>query len=110
MKYILIIFTALFIQSCSSNILDSMRGNLQNNQANQRVDEFDYSAPTSQLNKTRDLLDGASINFPTLTATGYAVVSSQPGQSIEQKRLMAIRSARMSAMSCLLYTSPSPRD
>ena len=98
MKYILIIFTALFIQSCSSNFLDNMKGNLANKQVNQTKDEFDYSAPTSQLNKTRDLLDGASINFPTLTATGYAVVSSQPGQSIEQKRLMAIRSARMSAM------------
>ena len=44
------------------------------------------------------LLDGASITFPTLTATGYAVVSTQPGQSIEQRRLMAIRAARMSAM------------
>ena len=98
MKYILIIFAVLFVQSCSSNFLDNMKGNLANNQANQKTNEFDYSAPTSQLNKTRDLLDGASINFPTLTATGYAVVSSQPGQSIEQKRLMAIRSARMSAM------------
>ena len=52
----------------------------------------------TQLNKTRELLDGASITFPTLTATGYAVVSIQPGQSTEQKRLMAIRAARMSAM------------
>ena len=98
MKYILIIFTALFIQSCSSNFLDNMGGSFTNKQANVAKDEFDYSGPTSQLNKTRELLDGASINFPTLTATGYAVVSSQPGQSIEQKRLMAIRSARMSAM------------
>ena len=47
----------------------------------------DYSKPTNQLNKTRELLDGASINFPTLTATGYAVVSTQPGQNVEQKRL-----------------------
>ena len=29
---------------------------------------------------------------------GYAVVSSQPGRTQAQKRLMAIRSARMSAM------------
>ena len=58
----------------------------------------DYTAPTNQLNKTRELLDGASITFPTLTATGYAVVSTQPGQNIEQRRLMAIRAARMSAM------------
>ena len=80
MKYILIIFTVLFIQSCSSNFLDNMKGSLANEKVNQTTDDFDYSAPTSQLNKTRDLLDGASINFPTLAAT------------------------------CLLYTSPSPRD
>ena len=58
----------------------------------------DYTAPTNQLNKTKELLDGASITFPTLTATGYAVVSTQPGQNVEQRRLMAIRAARMSAM------------
>ena len=34
----------------------------------------------------------------TLTAIGYAVVSNQPGQSNAQKRLMAIRAARMAAM------------
>ena len=33
-----------------------------------------------------------------ITATGYAVVSTQPGQNVEQKRLMAIRAARMAAM------------
>ena len=59
---------------------------------NENID--DYSAPTNQLNKTRELLDGASINFPTLTATGYAVVSTQPGQNVEQKRLMAIRAKK----------------
>ena len=63
MKYILIIFTALFIQSCSSNFLDNMKGNLANKQVNQTTDEFDYSAPTSQLNKTRDLLTGPLLIF-----------------------------------------------
>jgi hypothetical protein len=63
-----------------------------------KSDIDDYSVPTNQLNKTRELLDGASINFPTLTATGYAVVSTQPGQNVEQRRLMAIRAARMGAL------------
>ncbi len=98
MKHIFIIFTALFMQSCSSNFLDNMNSSFANEKGLKVSDDFDYSTPTTQLNKTRELLDGASINFPTLTATGYAVVSSQPGQSVEQKRLMAIRAARMSAM------------
>ena len=44
------------------------------------------------------VLDASTANIPTLTAVGYAVTSSQPGRSEAQKRLMAIRSARMAAM------------
>jgi len=95
MKYIYLFVIAILMQSCSSGLLN----NLGSPNTNQKLaNNQDYSTPTDQLNKTRELLDGASINFPTLSATGYAVVSSQPGQSIEQKRLMAIRAARMSAM------------
>ena len=35
---------------------------------------------------------------PTITGMGYASVSSQPAKSINQKRLMAIRAARLEAM------------
>ena len=55
-------------------------------------------SPTSSLNSVREIFDANSENIPTLTAVGYAVVSSQPGQSDAQRRLMAIRSARMAAM------------
>lgn len=34
----------------------------------------------------------------TITAIGYAVISTQPGKTDAQRRLMAIRAARMSAM------------
>jgi len=46
----------------------------------------------------KDVLDADTNEIPTLTAIGYAVTSSQPGRSQAQKRLMAIRSARMAAM------------
>ena len=46
----------------------------------------------------KDVLDADANDIPTLTAIGYAVTSSQPGRSQAQKRLMAIRSARMAAM------------
>ena len=93
MKKILPILFIFLAQSCATNLMDNLS---QSRLANTNMDE--YTAPTNQLNKTRELLDGASITFPTLTATGYAVVSTQPGQNVEQRRLMAIRSARMSAM------------
>ena len=93
MRKIVLAILILFTQSCANNFLEGLsKPKLSKNMGE------DYTAPTNQLNKTRELLDGASITFPTLTATGYAVVSTQPGQNIEQRRLMAIRAARMAAM------------
>ena len=94
MKKTFLAILILIIQSCSPNMLE----NLGVGKTSFNKSDEEYTAPTNQLNKTKELLDGASITFPTLTATGYAVVSTQPGQSIEQRRLMAIRAARMSAM------------
>jgi hypothetical protein len=54
--------------------------------------------PASSLNSVREIFNANSEDIPTLTAVGYAVVSSQPGQSDAQRRLMAIQSARMAAM------------
>ena len=45
-----------------------------------------------------EVLDASVEQIPTISAVGYAVVSSQPGRSENQRRLMAIRSARMAAM------------
>ena len=54
--------------------------------------------PLPQLAAVQEVFDASAEQVPTLTAVGYAVVSSQPGRSDSQKRLMAIRSARMAAM------------
>jgi len=80
MKNIALAILILFLQSCATNFMDAL--NQPKLSKNNLGD--DYSAPTNQLNKTRELLDGGLITFPTLTATGYAVVSTQPGQNIEQ--------------------------
>ena len=70
----------LIIQSCSPNMLENLGvGKTSFNQSGE-----EYTAPTNQLNKTKELLDGASITFPTLTATGYAVVSTQPDRVLNK--------------------------
>ena len=46
----------------------------------------------------KEVFDSSVEKIPTLSAVGYAVVSSQPGRTDAQKRLMAIRSAWMAAM------------
>ncbi len=56
------------------------------------------SAQAQSLSSIKEVFDATAEEVPTLTAVGYAVVSSQPGKSDSQKRLMAIRSARMAAM------------
>ena len=96
MKKIILVMSIFLLQSCAENFMDAFKTSKKPSLKDSQYSEF--NAPTNQLNKTRELLDGASITFPTLTATGYAVVSTQPGQNIEQKRLMAIRAARMAAM------------
>jgi hypothetical protein len=53
---------------------------------------------TESLKAVSEVLDAKAEAIPTLNAVGYAVVSSQPGRSDAQKRLMAIRAARMAAM------------
>tara|TARA_A100001011_G_scaffold125477_1_gene132371 strand:+ start:659 stop:1207 length:549 start_codon:yes stop_codon:yes gene_type:complete len=57
-----------------------------------------HNATMSEVAKINDTLDASVMEIPTINAVGYAVVSSQPGRSENQKRLMAIRSARMAAM------------
>ena len=56
------------------------------------------ASQTQSVVTLKDVLDADAGDIPTLTAIGYAVTSSQPGRSEAQKRLMAIRSARMAAM------------
>ena len=52
---------------------------------------------TNGIVALKEVFDSSVEKIPTLTAVGYAVVSSQPGRTQAQKRLMAIRSSRMSA-------------
>ena len=56
------------------------------------------NATMSDVAAINETLDASVMEIPTINAVGYAVVSSQPGRSDNQKRLMAIRSARMAAM------------
>jgi hypothetical protein len=56
------------------------------------------SSQSEALQAVSEVLGAQAAKIPTLNAVGYAVVSTQPGRSESQKRLMAIRAARMAAM------------
>ena len=85
------IFAATFAVSACQTL-----GGMVDNAANS-ASKSDTSA-SAQLAAVQEVFDANADQVPTLTAVGYAVVSSQPGRSDSQKRLMAIRSARMAAM------------
>ena len=65
---------------------------------NDNKGQIKVNEKTNGVVALKEVFDSSVEKIPTLTAVGYAVVSSQPGRSEAQKRLMAIRSARMSAM------------
>lgn len=73
---------------------------MTNASMNQPMNQMEMveASQTQSVVTLKDVLDADKDAIPTLTAVGYAVTSSQPGRSEAQKRLMAIRSARMAAM------------
>ena len=85
----IVIFKFFSLSACMQNFDTSSL--MKNNQIN--VDKN-----TNGVVALKEVFDSSVEKIPTLTAVGYAVVSSQPGRTQAQKRLMAIKSARMSAM------------
>ena len=87
---------ALIISSCQSSFLTSMDDKGTASPLN--VLSNNKGEDAAHLAAINEVLDASVDSVPTISAMGYAVVSSQPGRSANQKRLMAIRSARMAAM------------
>ena len=90
---------ALIISGCQSSFLTNTdeKGTMStlNVFSNKGDNKGEDAAHLAAIN---EVLDASVDAVPTISAMGYAVVSSQPGRSANQKRLMAIRSARMAAM------------
>ena len=95
--YSFIIISVLF-NGCSNKY----RGvgfpySMKNNQA--KINEITIPEEGQDVIKaTEEILSASVEKIPTISAVGYTVVSTQPGKNIAQKRLMAIRAARMGAM------------
>ncbi len=88
---------ALIISGCQSSFLNNMddKGTASTLNVLSNNNKGEDAAHLAAIN---EVLDASVDSVPTISAMGYAVVSSQPGRSANQKRLMAIRSARMAAM------------
>ena len=86
---------SIFITGCQSSFLNNSDERVSDSVLNVLSNKGEDAAHIAAIN---EVLDASVDNVPTISAMGYAVVSSQPGRSANQKRLMAIRSARMAAM------------
>ena len=93
-----------FLSSCQSNLLNSKVFTQDQSNATAVGPSVEILSTNNDNSSMTDVaaineaLDASVAEIPTISAVGYAVVSSQPGKSENQKRLMAIRSARMAAM------------
>ena len=94
----LLIFSLLLLNGCSNKFTGlGFPYSISSNQ--EKIDNINLPEEGQDVIKaTEEILSASVEKIPTITAVGYAVVSSQPGKNIAQKRLMAIRAARMSAM------------
>ena len=86
---------AVFVSGCQSSFLTNANDDVATSTLNVLSNKGEDAAHLAAIN---EVLDASVDSVPTISAMGYAVVSSQPGRSANQKRLMAIRSARMAAM------------
>ena len=87
---------ALFVSGCQSSFLTNMDD--KGTASTLNVLSNNNGEDAAHLAAINEVLAASVDKVPTISAMGYAVVSSQPGRSANQKRLMAIRSARMAAM------------
>jgi len=94
LKPLLILPVVALLGACQVPVVLTEGKSLTNTPA---MTELELSQAES-LKAVSEVLDAKAETIPTLNAVGYAVVSSQPGRSEAQKRLMAIRAARMAAM------------
>ena len=88
----------LLLSGCSNNMTGlGFPYSIASNQ--EKIQKIDLPEQGQDVIKaTEEILNASVQKIPTITAVGYAVVSTQPGKNIAQKRLMAIRAARMAAM------------
>ena len=89
----MILAATLAVSACQT-----LGGMVDNSENTANIALKSDTSASAQLAAVQEVFDANADQVPTLTAVGYAVVSSQPGRSDSQKRLMAIRSARMAAM------------
>ena len=98
-KYFYIFILVTILASGCSNQYTGLGFPYSNQDRQAKIESIEIPEEGQDVIKaTEEILSASVEKIPTITAIGYAVVSTQPGKNVAQKRLMAIRAARMAAM------------
>lgn len=90
----------VLITSLSSCGIQMPNLGLVNSNANPQYTQDQKAASTGavEVQKSIERLPVKVVEIPTITGVGFSAVSIQPGKNLNQKRIMAIKAARLDAL------------
>lgn len=95
---LIVAFTTITLAGCNSVGINLGSIPLVGDYLGESVQSDDVETIESAVQATAAITQPKVKVVPTITGMGYASVASQPAKSVNQRRLMAIRAARLEAM------------
>ncbi len=87
----------IFLASCSvNNLLTRQAFSLNSEKIGQVTPGSGITSSTNLLNERRDA-ETSKYYVPSITAVGFSSIAIQPSKSLNQRRLMAMRAAKLDA-------------
>ena len=96
-SFIVILSSTIFLTSCTiTNPLTKQAFSLNSERINQITPGAGITSSTSLLDERREA-ETSKYYVPTITAVGFSSIAIQPSKSLNQRRLMAMRAAKLDA-------------
>ena len=96
-KVLTLIVLTSSLGACGIQMPDMSLENSDNN-SNYTQDRNAAATSVVEVKKSVERLPVNLVEVPTITGVGFSAVSIQPGKSINQKRILAIKAARLDAL------------
>jgi len=96
-KALTLILLTSSLSACGIEMPDMGLANSDNN-SNYTLDQNAAATSVVEVKKSVERLPVNLVEVPTITGVGFSAVSIQPGKSINQKRILAIKAARLDAL------------
>jgi len=96
-KAFTLIVLTMCLSSCGIQMPNLGRAN-NNSDPQYTVDQNAAANSVVQVQKSVERLPVKVVEIPTITGIGFSAVSIQPGKNLNQKRIMAIKAARLDAL------------